>query len=95
MAHNIDKLNRYNRFFYFYPESVISNYYLEVDLIHEAIKILNNSKFNIVQSVEILRKFEEKMKYYPRHYEELLFINRDSRFYAGAKNKTLQKTFIF
>jgi hypothetical protein len=85
-THNMDKLNKYNRFLLFYPESVVSNYYEEVEVIHQAVKLLNRTGYNVFQAIEILRKFEEKIKFYPRHYKELLFVNRESRFYEGARN---------
>ena len=85
-SHYIDKLNKYNRFLYFYPESNISNYYEEMNMISLALKLLKQGGFNVFQSVEILQKFEERMKYYPRKYNELLFVDRDSRFYQPTKN---------
>jgi hypothetical protein len=86
LTHNIDKWTRYNRFLLLYPESVVGTYYEEVALIQQSLKLLNKAKYNVFQAIEILRKFEEKMKYYPRHYTELVFVNRESRYYDGAKN---------
>jgi hypothetical protein len=86
LTHNIDKWNRFNRFLFLYPESVLGSYYEDVALIQQSLKLLNKAGFNVFQALEILRKFEEKIKYYPRHYRELVFVNRESRYYEGAKN---------
>jgi len=87
LNHKIDYFNSFNRFLYFYPESVISTYFEEAELIRLSIKILNKADFKIFQSVEILRNFDEKLKFYPKHYRETNYMDKESsRYYTLANN---------
>jgi hypothetical protein len=49
VGHRIENLNYFNRFLLFYPESLISTYYEEYEIMRIAIKLLNTAEFNLLQ----------------------------------------------
>jgi hypothetical protein len=72
---------RFNKYLYFYPESLVSTVFEESEIIRLSLKLLNNSKFNLVEAIEVFRKFDEKLKNYPKNYQENILVSKESRFY--------------
>lgn len=70
-------LEFYNRYLLFYPESVILNYMKEREVFKIALRILHKAGFDVVEAIEIMKFFDEKMQFYPHKYQE---ANRNVRF---------------
>lgn len=70
-------LEFYNRYLLFYPESVVLSYMKEREVFKIALRILHKAGFDVLEAIEIMKFFDEKMQYYPHKYPE---ANRNVRY---------------
>lgn len=83
--HKINSLMILNKYLYFYPESKVATVFEESEILRLAIQLVKKANFNIVQSILIFKKFDEKMKHYPRHYTENILVSKESRYFDICK----------
>jgi hypothetical protein len=64
-----------NKYVLFYPESVLNTYFQEIDIMRNAIKVLNHADYDLNKTIAVMKKFDTKMMSYPKHYAETLSMN--------------------
>jgi hypothetical protein len=83
-----EELFKYNKYLFFYPETCVINYYDEVENLRYNLKLLNKANYNLEQSIEIMKKFDNKMKGYPIKYRSGV-LDYESR-YHDVLHKLIQ-----